>query len=104
KSTPVYLGASMGDLKPEGGHPFEVFCQRRLEELSQGVTLRFRNIPHEPKIDEGDAVIGQCQKIAGMGIGLIEAELKDLFKKSAQEALGDPLQIELGEQQAINFV
>jgi hypothetical protein len=68
----------MGEIQPDRGHPFEVFGNGRQEKVRQRFTFRFRNVSDEAEINEGDAVIGQHREIAGVGIGLIKAEVENL--------------------------
>ena len=66
--------------------------------------FRFRNISDEAEIDEGDAVIRQHQEIAGVGIGLIKAEVEYLFEKCIEEARGGALQVDIRRQKMIDFI
>ena len=58
----------------------------------------------EAKIDEGDTVIRQHQKISWMRIGLIKAEFENLLEEIVEKALCGPFEIHIRFEQPVDIL
>src|SRR5262249_30555212 len=58
----------------------------------------------EAKIDEGDTVIRQHQKISRMGIGLIKAEFENLLEEIVEKEIGCTFDIHIRFEQPVDII